>query len=116
MKLLITAAWSSSDIAARSKPRRWKYADSSAFASSAVGAMHAVFCHETVRSERSRPRASQWPANASSLRSMSGGGQMMFDSSAYWATIRSVFFSPPPPIITGMCDIGGGSLIASTTL
>ena len=85
----------------------------SAFASSAVGAMQAVFCQDTVISDRSRPSVSQWPARASSLRSTSRAAQMLFDSSAYWATIRRVFFSPPPPIITGMCEIGWGSLIAS---
>ena len=41
--------------------------------------------------------------------------QMRFDSSAYWATIRSVLRSPPPPIITGMRDAGAGELIASFT-
>jgi hypothetical protein len=41
---------------------------------------------------------------------------MMFDSSAYCATMRSVFFSPPPPIITGMRLTGAGELTASFTL
>ena len=39
----------------------------------------------------------------------------MFDSSAYCATIRNVFRSPLPPIITGMRPTGGGLLIASIT-
>ena len=39
-------------------------------------------------------------------------GDVRFDSSAYWATIRSVFFSPEPPIMIGMRLIGGGWLIA----
>ena len=79
----------------------------------AIGAMQAVRCHDTVISERFRPSRSQCSASASSLRWRSAGGQMMFDSSAYWATIRSVLRSPPPPIITGMRPTGGGSLIAS---
>ncbi|SKY21634.1 Uncharacterised protein [Mycobacteroides abscessus subsp. abscessus] len=40
---------------------------------------------------------------------------MRLDSSAYCATIRNVFFSPPPPIITGMRQSGAGELIASST-
>ena len=40
-----------------------------------------------------------------------------FDASAYWATIRSVFFSPLPPIMIGMSPrIGCGLLNASVTL
>ena len=30
------------------------------------------------------------------------GGDVRFDSSAYWATMRSVFFSPLPPIMIGI--------------
>ncbi len=77
--------------------------------------MQAERCNDTVISERSRPRRSQCSASASSLRGTSADAAMMFDSSAYWATIRSVLRSPPPPIITGMRDTGGGELIASTT-
>jgi hypothetical protein len=40
-----------------------------------------------------------------------------FDASAYWATIRSVFLSPLPPIMIGMSPrIGRGLLSASRTL
>ena len=59
-------------------------------------------CWLTVISERSRPSRSQCAASTSSLRGSSSDGDVRFDSSAYWATIRSVFFSPLPPIITGM--------------
>jgi hypothetical protein len=38
-----------------------------------------------------------------------------FDSSAYWATMRSVFFSPLPPIMMGTRDSGAGELTASFT-
>ena len=37
------------------------------------------------------------------------------DSSAYWATIRSVFFSPLPPIMIGIRETGRGELTASET-
>ena len=42
-------------------------------------------------------------------------GQMMLAESAYWATMRKVFRSPDPPIITGTRRTGGGSLMASVT-
>jgi hypothetical protein len=35
---------------------------------------------------------------------------MRLDSSAYWATIRSVFFSPLPPIMIGMRPSGAGDV------
>ena len=85
-------------------------------ASSVVGAMHAVFCLDTVISDRLRPEPVAVLVQRVELAlSISWSPQMMFDSSAYCATIRSVFFSPPPPIITGILDTGGGSLIASVT-
>ena len=77
--------------------------------------MHAMHWYETVISDRSRPRRSQWAASASSLRGISSAAQIRFDSSAYWATMRSVFCSPPPPIITGMRPSGAGWLMASVT-
>lgn len=49
------------------------------------------------------------------MRGTSAGGQVRFDSSAYCATIRSVFFSPLPPIISGILEIGIGELMASFT-
>ena len=55
-------------------------------------------------------------ASASSLRGISSIEPLdRFDSSAYWATIRSVFFSPLPPIMIGMREIGAGELTASVT-
>ena len=39
-----------------------------------------------------------------------------FDSSAYWATMRSVLRSPPPPIMTGMRDSGRWDVEASLHL
>ncbi len=68
MKLPSHTACSSSDIDARSRPRRWKYATRSDIASFVVGAMQAVFCHDTVISSRLRPSRSQCSASASSLR------------------------------------------------
>jgi hypothetical protein len=96
-------------------PRRASPSSRSRWASSIVGAMHAERCSDTVISERSRPRRSQCSARTSSLRGTWLEAAMMFDSSAYWATIRNVLRSPPPPIINGMRDTGGGELKASTT-
>ena len=49
------------------------------------------------------------------MRGTSLGAQMRLDSSAYLATKRSVFFSPAPPISTGIFDSGAGELMASVT-
>ena len=46
---------------------------------------------------------------------MSSTVPVRFDSSAYCATMRSVFFSPEPPIITGIRESGAGMLATSLT-
>ena len=87
----------------------------SASASSIVGAMQPMNSLVTLISDRSRPSRSQWASSASSLRGISSTVPVRFDSSAYCATIRSVFFSPEPPIMIGIFDTGAGEFTASVT-
>ena len=84
-------------------------------ACSIVGATSTINSLVTLICERSRPSRSQWAARASSLRGISSTVPVRFDSSAYWATMRSVFCSPDPPIMTGMREIGAGELTALFT-
>ena len=49
----------------------------------------------------SRPTAAQCSARIAYLRAMPSGDPKTLQASAYWATSRSVFFSPPPPIMIG---------------
>ena len=50
---------------------------------------------------QSRPTAAQCSRRIASFRATVSGVPNTFQMSAYWATIRSVFFSPPPPIMIG---------------
>src|SRR5690554_664831 len=59
-------------------------------------------------SEVSRPTSSPCLARMPSFRSSVGASEKLCQMSACSATIRSVFFSPPPPTSTGMWRVGGG--------
>ena len=52
-------------------------------------------------SSGSRPTAAQCSARIAYLRAMPSGDPKTLLASAYWATRRRVFFSPPPPIMIG---------------
>ena len=52
-------------------------------------------------SSGSRPTAAQCSARIAYLRAIASGDPKTLQASAYWATRRSVFFSPPPPIMIG---------------
>ena len=58
--------------------------------------------------------SAQWAARTSSFRGSSSKVEVKFAISAYWAIIRSVFFSPWPPIMIGGPPgvIGAGRLSA----
>ena len=58
--------------------------------------------------ERSRPSLSQCSARIPSLRSNVAASEKLCQMSACLATSRSVFFSPPPPINTGIFRVGAG--------
>ena len=86
-------------------------------ASSWVSAMITVPSRVLVISAGSRPSRSQWASRTPIRWRMRSGSPKKFEASAYWATIRSVFFSPLPPIMIGMSPrIGFGLLYASWTL
>ena len=55
-----------------------------------------------VISAGSRPSRSQWPSSTPTRCLIRSASPKKFDASAYWATMRSVFFSPLPPIMIGM--------------
>ena len=56
---------------------------------------------ETAISSGSRPTSSQCRRSTSNLWWIAVGPPKTFAASAYWATRRSVFFSPPPPTMIG---------------
>ena len=50
------------------------------------------------------------------VRDVVGRPPKMLQASAYWATIRSVFCSPLPPIMIGGCGLtGGGTMTGSAS-
>ena len=72
-----------------------------------------VILQPTVRSiaAGSRPTSAQCARRISSLWATISGVPKTFHMSACWATMRSVFRSPPPPIMIGRCGWTGGGLI-----
>ena len=60
----------------------------------------------------SRPTAAQCSRRMPSLWASVSGVPKAFQMSAYWATIRSVFFSPLPPTMIGRCAWTGQRLDA----
>ncbi len=64
-----------------------------------------------VISAGSRPSRSQWPSSTPTRCLIRSTSPKKFDASAYWATIRSVFFSPLPPIMIGMSPRSGCGLL-----
>ena len=64
----------------------------------------------------SRPSRSQWPSSTPTRWRRRSASPKKLEASAYCATIRSVFFSPLPPIMIGMSPrIGLGLFITSAT-
>ena len=61
----------------------------------------------------SRPRSSQWRSRMAPLAASSAGSPHTFHSSANLAAIRSVRFSPPPPMSSGTGPGGLGARGAS---
>ena len=91
------------------QPFAFAIAARSASSSSRVGATAIIMSFVTVISD---PIAAETLAvlgqHLELARDRPATSPVRFDSSAYWATMRRVFFSPWPPIMIGILEIGGG--------